>query len=204
MYFGYDGFTTAGDVYFDSFKIVPADYVDLSIPRKFTTLDTNHIVGAHYGKEKSALTSVVTDEPVGGQTGTFVKVTLDGSSEANGGIQSLTLKVAPSIEKSVLAAYKGGRIVIKYYIDIEEYSSDTIKTIAMSKDGNYKGTITGVTKKAWQTAEIAVDDILENWNYFTESAISAYTYSGVLMYFGYNSVNAMSGAVYFGGFDIVA
>ena len=59
----------------------------------------------------------------------------------------------------------------------------------------------------WRTVEIAVDDIVANWDYFTgktanyDYSITSDTWHGVLMYFSQN-VSTTSGYVYFGNFIV--
>ena len=186
-------------------KVYESDYVyteytktviDYTKSLAFTSLDSQHIVGAQYSTAKAGATSFV-NETVGGRTGSFVKVAV-GSD-----LKYLTLKVDSIYDKAVWENYKGYTLKIDYYTDIEAYNGTTVQLLCTGKDGNNPicASKETVVANEWRTVEIAVDDIVNNWDYFTGKTITQDYWNTVLMYFSKN-VSTTSGYVYFGNFTV--
>ena len=194
LYFPTQFATTPGNVYFGNFTV--------SSSRVFTSLDASHIVGAQYSTAKAGATSFV-NETVGNRTGSFVKVAVGPD------LKYLTLKVDSIYDKAVWENYKGYTLKIDYYTDIAAYNGTTVQLLCTGKNGNNPicADSASVVANEWSTVEIAVDDIVNNWDYFTgktanyDYSITSDTWHGVLMYFSKN-VDTTPGYVYFGNFTV--
>ena len=190
LYFPTQFTTTAGNVYFGNFTV--------SSSRVFTSLDASHIVGALYSTAKAGATSFV-NETVGDRTGSFVKVAVGPD------LKYLTLKVDSIYDKAVWESYYGRGYTLKvdYYTDIAAYNGTTVHLLCTGKDGNNPicASKETVVANEWRTVEIAVDDIVNNWDYFTGKTITQDYWNTVLMYFSKN-VSTTSGYVYFGNFIV--
>ncbi len=177
--------------------------IDYTKSLAFTSLDDSHIVGAQYSTAKASATSFV-NETVGDRTGSFVKVAVGEN------LKYLTLKVDSIYDKAVWEKYAGGTLKIDYYTDVAAYNGTTVQLLCTGQDAS-KNPIcpssASVVANEWQTVEIAVDDIVANWDYFIgktanyDYSITSDTWHGVLMYFSKN-VSTTPGNVYFGNFTV--